>query len=517
MKQHLLELERSVLSQASDWNARNVVREYLQARILEGLVRARAMASLAFLGGTAFRCLPASHWRPAGRYDERCQSKSTYRFRLWDERLQPTRQHAVTLFPKQSQLVGVQDHGYTPMKRGIFITSEVWGSGMVSTKRSNDGRTLPTEELHFATANELLELYAHKTLSPVEVAESLLARIDTLNPRLNCFVFVDAERTLRDARASEVRWRKGNRLGALDGVPVSVKDLLLTEGWPTRKGSLTVPANGGWDEDAPAVARLREHGAVLLGKTSTPEYGHKGTTSSILCGVTRNPWNPEVTPGGSSGGAGAAVAGGMGPLALGTDGGGSVRIPSSFSGLFGHKPSFGRVPAWPLSLFGTVANVGPMARTVADGALLFEVITEPDHRDFHALPADNTDYRAAAMAGAKGLRIGYTPDFGMLHAMGGQDLDPSVVTITRNAADALRRAGADVKEISPEWPCDPARIFRLIWMMGAARLAGELSAGDYELLDPNLRSFCEEGKSYGLAEYYEAQHGREVRKRSVVP
>ena len=171
---------------------------------------------------------------------------------------------------------------------------------MVSTKRSNDGRTLPAEELHFATANELLELYAHKTLSPVEVAESLLARIDTLNPRLNCFVFVDAERTLRDARASEVRWRKGNRLGALDGVPVSVKDLLLTEGWPTRKGSLTVPANGGWDEDAPAVARLREHGAVLLGKTSTPEYGHKGTTSSILCGVTRNPWNPEVTPGGSS-------------------------------------------------------------------------------------------------------------------------------------------------------------------------------------------------------------------------
>ena len=381
---------------------------------------------------------------------------------------------------------------------------------MGTAKRSNDGIPGPAGELHYATATELLALYARKTLSPVEVAEAVLARIDALNPRLNCFVFVDAERTLWEARASESRWQKGAPLGALDGVPVSVKDLLPTEGWPTRKGSLTVPADGPWNEDAPAVARLREHGAVLLGKTSTPEFGHKGTTSSILCGVTRNPWNPDVTPGGSSGGAGAAVAGGMGPLALGTDGGGSVRIPSSFTGLFGHKPSFGRVPAWPLSLFGTVSTAGPMARTVTDGALLFNVITQPDHRDFHALPPDDTDYRAAAMAGAKGLRIGYTPDFGILHAMDGQDIDSAVVAATRHAADALRRAGADVQEISLDCPRDPVRIFRLIWTMGAARLADDLGARACELLDPNLQSFCEEGKKCGLAEYYEAQDGREV-------
>ena len=296
---------------------------------------------------------------------------------------------------------------------------------MAATELSNDGGP-PPGDLQDATATQLLALYARKVLSPVEVAEAVLARIDALNPRLNCFVVVDAERTLQDARASEARWHKGAPLGALDGVPVSVKDLLLTAGWPTRKGSLTVPADGPWEEDAPAVARLREHGAVLLGKTSTPEYGHKGTTSSILCGVTRNPWNPDLTPGGSSGGAGAAVAGGMGPLALGTDGGGSVRIPSSFTGLFGHKPSFGRVPAWPISLFGTVANVGPMARTVMDGALLYEVITGPDHRDFHALPPDDTDYRAAAQAGAEGLGSATPPTSACCTQSAEQGVDPAV-------------------------------------------------------------------------------------------
>ncbi len=379
---------------------------------------------------------------------------------------------------------------------------------MAVSARLPDGGSPADAGLYFATATELLAGYERKAASPVEVARAILARIERLNPTLNCFVFVEPEHVLRDARAAEARWFRGAPRGSLDGVPVSVKDLLLTRGWPTRKGSLTVPADGPWEDDAPAVARLREHGAVLLGKTSTPEYGHKGTTSSSLCGITRNPWNPDVTPGGSSGGAGAAVAGGMGPLALGTDGGGSVRIPSSFTGLFGHKPSFGRVPAWPLSLFGTVANVGPMSRTVADGALLYEVITQPDHRDFHALPPHGTDYRAAAAAGASGLRVGYTPDFGLRHAIGDQRIDPAVADVTREAADALRRAGADVREIRLEWPCDPVRIFRLIWTMGAARLAAELDPRDYELLDPDLQAFCAAGKPCGLAEAREAQDGR---------
>jgi Asp-tRNA(Asn)/Glu-tRNA(Gln) amidotransferase A subunit family amidase len=151
---------------------------------------------------------------------------------------------------------------------------------------------------------------------------------------------------------------------------VSIKDLILTSGWPTLRGSRTVDPNQAWNEDAPATARLREHGAIILGKTATPEFGWKAVTDSSLTGITRNPWNPSKTPGGSSGGAAVAAAAGMGALAIGTDGGGSIRIPAGFTGIFGLKPSFGRVPAWPLSQFGTVSHLGPMTRTVEDAALM---------------------------------------------------------------------------------------------------------------------------------------------------
>ncbi len=380
----------------------------------------------------------------------------------------------------------------------------------------SSSRTLPThkepipDDVCFATATELLALYATRQLSPVEVTNAVLTRINTLNPTLNCFTTMDADRALSAARASEERWGKQAPCGLLDGVPASIKDLLLTKDWPTRKGSYTVAPDGPWNDDAPAVARLREHGAVLLGKTTTPEFGHKATTTSALCGITRNPWNPDLTPGGSSGGAGAAVAAGMGPLGLGTDGGGSVRIPSSFCGLFGHKPSFGRVPAWPLSVFGTVANVGPMTRSVDDGALLFQAISEPDHRDFHALPPEDTDYRAQVTAGVEGLRIGYTPDFGVRKALEGHEIDPAVAETVRNAAEALRNAGADVQEVNLSWPRDPTRIFRLVWTMGAAKLADDLGPDAFERLDPRLQSFCVAGRECGLAEYYEAQEGREI-------
>src|SRR5690606_26736759 len=169
--------------------------------------------------------------------------------------------------------------------------------------------------------------------------------------------------------------------GLLDGVPATVKDLVLTKGWPTLRGSRAVSPDQPWNEDAPAVARLREHNAVLLGKTTTPEFGWKGVTDNPLTGITRNPWNPEKTPGGSSGGAAVAAATGMGALHIGTDGGGSIRIPASFTGIFGFKQSFGRVPAHPLSPFGTVAHLGPMTRTVSDAALMLTVLTEPDPRD----------------------------------------------------------------------------------------------------------------------------------------
>src|SRR5262249_39898111 len=156
---------------------------------------------------------------------------------------------------------------------------------------------------------------------------------------LNAFCFVDKKQAIQNATQSEKRWRAGEPKGLVDGVPVSIKDLLVTKGWPTLRGSRTVDPKGPWNDDAPAVARLREHAAVILGRTTTPEFAWKAVPDGPLTGITRNPWNPKMTPGGSSGGAAAAAASGMGALHIGTDGGGSIRIPSAFTGLFGHKPS----------------------------------------------------------------------------------------------------------------------------------------------------------------------------------
>src|SRR5262252_6455739 len=218
------------------------------------------------------------------------------------------------------------------------------------------------------TATDLLDHYRRRTLSPVEVAQAVLDRINALQPSLNAFLLVDAEGALGAAKASEARWRKGAPLGIVDGVPTSVKDIMITRGWPTLRGSKTVSRDQPWDEDAPMVARLREAGAVLLGKTTTPEFGWKAIGDSPLTGITRNPWNRQHTPGGSSAGAAVAAATGMGPLHLGSDGGGSIRIPSSFTGVFGIKPTHGLVASSPPSPFAVVSHTGPMTRTVDDAA-----------------------------------------------------------------------------------------------------------------------------------------------------
>src|SRR5712664_1330313 len=196
------------------------------------------------------------------------------------------------------------------------------------------------------SATELVELYRKKELSPVEVAGAVAKRINELNPVLNAFNLV-APDSMDSAKQSEARWLRGEPRGLLDGVPVSIKDILLTKGWPTLRGSKSVDPKGPWNDDAPSVARLREHGAVFLGKTTTLEFGGKGVTDSPLTGITRNPWNPAKTPGGSSCGAAASVAAGVTPFALGTDGAGSIRAPSSLTGLFGIKAQFARVPIFP--------------------------------------------------------------------------------------------------------------------------------------------------------------------------
>ncbi|HEX2197017.1 MAG TPA: amidase [Burkholderiales bacterium] len=353
-------------------------------------------------------------------------------------------------------------------------------------------------ELHERTASELLEGYRKRTLSPVEAARAVMRRIEAFNPRFNAFNLV-SERFIDEAKAAEARWAAGQPRGLLDGVPVSIKDIILTRGWPTLRGSKTVDPKGPWNDDAPATARLREHGALLIGKTTTPEFGWKGVTDSPLTGITRNPWNPDKTPGGSSGGAAAAVAAGMGPLAVGTDGGGSIRIPCSFTGLFGIKPSFGRVPAWPLSPFGTVAHVGPITRDVADAALLLTVLAQPDARDWHALPYEPRDYRAGLDAGVQDLRIAYSANLGYAK------VDKEVEALVREAVKVFADLGAKIEEKHPGFE-NPEAIFRVHWFSGAAALLRTVQRK--ELVDPGLLEVGAQGEKVTAAEILEAQMKR---------
>lgn len=259
------------------------------------------------------------------------------------------------------------------------------------------------------TATALLAAYRAGTLSPVDATRDALARIEATEPAVNAFVRVDAEAALAQAEESARRWERGEPAGLLDGVPVTVKDILLQRGGPTFKGSRTVRAAGPWEEDAPSVARLREHGAVFLGKTTTPEFGWKGVTDSPLSGATRNPYDPALTSGGSSGGGAAAVALGAGPLALGTDGGGSVRIPAAFCGVFALKPTYGRVPLYPASAFGTLAHIGPMTLDARDAALMMDVISGSDARDWSQLGPVAESFRTGLDEGVRGLRVAYSP------------------------------------------------------------------------------------------------------------
>jgi aspartyl-tRNA(Asn)/glutamyl-tRNA(Gln) amidotransferase subunit A len=371
-------------------------------------------------------------------------------------------------------------------------------------------------DIHELGAAELSDAYRKRELSPVEVVENCLARIEALDAQINAFSHIDANYVRSAAEQSERRWAENAPLSPLDGVPVAIKDLLLTRGWPTRRGSLTIDAKGPWPDDAPAVARLREAGAILIGKTTTPEFGWKGTTDSPLTGVTRNPWNLQKTPGGSSGGSGAALAARLAPLALGTDGGGSIRIPASFCGVFGLKPSFGRVPAWPLSPFGTVAHVGPMSRTVRDSAMLLNVIAQPDARDWHALPWDRMSCpdnftEGALRAGGdtiscplKGKRIAYSARLGHVTR-----ISPEIEAAVAAGARVFADLGAIVEEVDPPGG-DQTATFRTLWWAGAAFLLRDLSKEKMELLDRGLRQIAESGAAISLRDYLSATTARGV-------
>ncbi|MFF0227057.1 amidase [Streptomyces sp. NPDC004629] len=353
-------------------------------------------------------------------------------------------------------------------------------------------------ELTDLTAVQLLDGYRTGEFSPVEATTAALERAARIQPEVNAFVRLLSEDALEQARESAGRWRRGEPAGLVDGVPVTVKDILLLRGHPTLRGSRTVAADGEWAEDAPSVARLREQGAVFIGKTTTPEYGWKGVTDSPLTGVTRNPHDPARTAGGSSGGSAAAVALGAGPLSLGTDGGGSVRIPAAFCGIFGLKPTYGRVPLYPPSAFGTLSHVGPMTRDAADAALLLDVIGRPDARDWSALPAAPGSFVAALGGGVHGLRVAYSP------SLGGQvAVRPAVAAAVRRAVAGLAESGAYVEETDPDLT-DPVDAFHTLWFGGAARVVQGLPPDRRALLDPGLREICGAGARLSALDYLAA-------------
>lgn len=312
-------------------------------------------------------------------------------------------------------------------------------------------RAAPEEQaLAWLSATELLSAFKKRRLSPLDVTEAILERIESLDPVLNAYALVDREGALVAASQAEARWAAGNPLGPLDGVPVSIKDIVLTRGLPTRRGSRLIEPDQPWEEDGPAVARLREAGAVILGKTTTPEFAAKPVTLSPLTGTTRNPWNANYSPGGSSGGAGAAVAAGLGPLALGTDAGGSIRIPASLCGVFGLKPSGGRVPMYPPTPYGTLASFGPMTRTVADAALMLSIIAQPDPRDWSALPYQEIDYSALLEQGQpRDWRIAWSPTLGYAR------VDPEVGRLAKAAVQRLAESGAAIESVEAVFE-DPA-------------------------------------------------------------
>ena len=335
---------------------------------------------------------------------------------------------------------------------------------------TDDPATLPAEAL--------LSHYARGTLSPVEALQAVTERIARHNPALNAFAVLDP-RALQAAAASEGRWRAGRPLGALDGVPCTVKDLVDLQGLPTRRGSRTTSAEPS-QVDGPAVLGLKAAGAVILGKTTTTEFGWKSPGDCPLHGITRNPWNPAYSPGGSSSGAGAAAAAAFGPLHLGTDAGGSIRIPAAWCGVVGLKPSFGRVPQWPLSAFGSVSCAGPLTRTVRDAALMLSTLARHDSRDPYCLPDDPRDWLQGIEDGVAGLRVSVLrrPGFDA-------PVDAGGIAAVEQAAAILADAGAEIEDEDPGLP-DTSLIFGQLWAASLAALAGSMTAEHRALLDPGI-------------------------------
>lgn len=353
-------------------------------------------------------------------------------------------------------------------------------------------------EISKLSLKQLSGLFHNRSLSPVDVAQASLDRASD-NQELNVFVVEAApDEVIAQAKSSEERWRNGTSFGPLDGVPITVKDAIITKDWPTLVGSKTVDPARTLREDAPAISRMREQGAIVLGKTTSPEFGWKALGDSPLTGITRNPWNPAMTSGGSSAGSAAALAAGIGHAAIGTDAGGSVRVPGSFCGLVALKATRGRIPTFPPSALWTLGHVGPMCVDVTDTSLMLAFMAKPDARDWNGAPPDQTLENWSALdVPLKGLRIAYSPTFGFAR------VQPDVAASVDAALRVFESLGANVDIVDRPFP-DPTPAFRTLFAAGIAHSLRKLSSTQRDMLDPGLQKMLVFGEAIDRTSFMEA-------------
>jgi len=365
-------------------------------------------------------------------------------------------------------------------------------------------------EICYMPAIDMAQAIRTRKLSPVEVINAVLSRIERLNPRINAYCTLLDESARKQAREAEVKVMNGDELGPLHGVPMSIKDLTYTKGVRTTSGS-KMYENFIPDHDAIIVERLKAAGAIMIGKTNTPEFGFMGVTDNMLFGPTRNPWNLKRHAGGSSGGAAAAVAAGMGPLGQGSDGGGSIRIPSSFCGVFGIKPSFGRVPRGAGSTdWQTLSQYGPITRTVTDAALALEIMAGRDDRDRHSLPDNNLHYLGLLNGNIKGLKVAWSPDLGYAA------VEPQVLEKTSAAVSIFETLGCIVEMATPDIS-NPGWAFNLIWAVTyATAYANRLDEWGNQM-DPRLVALIKQGNNRLAIEYTQAALEREQLYDRLLP
>ncbi|MFO1114772.1 MAG: amidase [Beijerinckiaceae bacterium] len=353
------------------------------------------------------------------------------------------------------------------------------------------------------SARACFDMFARKKASPVDLLEAVLARIDKVEPLVNAFALVDRPGARKAAEASAARHAKGEPVGPADGLIATIKDNVLVRDLPNRRGTKTssdAPAT----EDAPATARMREAGAIIVGKTTLPEIGWKGLGDSPVYGITRNPWKTGHTTGGSSAGAAAAAALALGHFHLGTDGLGSIRIPAAFTGVFGLKPSFGRVPAYPLSTMSVLAHLGPLTRRVEDAAIMLSLIGRPDARDNTAWNTICPDYTQELNIGVRRRRIAYSPRLGYVDCV-----DPDVAAAVEKAARVFEELGATVEEVDPPIS-DPRAITDVLWHTGAAVAMKNVGSAERALLDPGLLPEVDSGRALSAVAYLEAFLARQT-------